>query len=339
MIGIGKEFSLEEIDKIICLYKKGYSFSKISKETGRAKSSIRKKLIDLRVAENKPKKTKLLWEIKEVRKYIVDKEEAKKIKSQSHKTILVKCEVCNTKRKIVVNVLVNNGMPCLCRKNISYPELVFLAVNKYFNLGFEYQKSYEKGRFDFINYDEKIVVEMNGEQHYRDVSNWNNAHHITMISDNKKIDWCKKNGYTLIFIDARKSEFEFIKNNINKCELLPNIKEEHRLEIYEIMKLNERYPIEKIIQDYMRGKSVYELGELYDVSRVTITDILRKQNVSIRGRKSGVICIETGKKYKTIAQAVKDTGISQSSISNCCTGRYKTAGGYHWEYLNKEEIL
>lgn len=66
MGGIGKEFSLEEIDKIICLYKKGYSFSKISKETGRAKSSIRKKLIDLRVAENKPKKQNYYGKLKKL---------------------------------------------------------------------------------------------------------------------------------------------------------------------------------------------------------------------------------------------------------------------------------
>jgi len=35
--------------------------------------------------------------------------------------------------------------------------------------------------------------------------------------------------------------------------------------------------------------------------------------------------------------AVMATGIRQSSISRCCKGEYKTAGGYHWEYYKEED--
>lgn len=42
--------------------------------------------------------------------------------------------------------------------------------------------------------------------------------------------------------------------------------------------------------------------------------------------------------YKSQAEASKQTGISQGSISNACSGRCKTAGGYIWycERLLKE---
>jgi len=40
------------------------------------------------------------------------------------------------------------------------------------------------------------------------------------------------------------------------------------------------------------------------------------------------------KNYKSISEASSITGISQSSISLCCKGKYKTAGKYIWK---KEE--
>lgn len=50
-----------------------------------------------------------------------------------------------------------------------------------------------------------------------------------------------------------------------------------------------------------------------------------------------VICVETGKVYHSTGEAARQTGISQSAI--CCVAnhkkRYKTAGGYHWEYADK----
>lgn len=48
-----------------------------------------------------------------------------------------------------------------------------------------------------------------------------------------------------------------------------------------------------------------------------------------------VICIETGEVYNSIHQAEKKTGISHSTISNCCNGKGKTAGGFHWEFIKE----
>lgn len=41
--------------------------------------------------------------------------------------------------------------------------------------------------------------------------------------------------------------------------------------------------------------------------------------------------------YPSVMQASRETGISQSSISLCCSGKYKSAGGYIWKY-KKEEV-
>ena len=49
-----------------------------------------------------------------------------------------------------------------------------------------------------------------------------------------------------------------------------------------------------------------------------------------------VICIEIGIVYSSTKEAERQTGIHNGSIGHCCRGEYKTAGGFHWAYVNKE---
>ena len=46
-----------------------------------------------------------------------------------------------------------------------------------------------------------------------------------------------------------------------------------------------------------------------------------------------VVCIETGEVFSSIRQASKSINVDPSSITKCCKGKRKTAGGYHWQYL------
>lgn len=54
-----------------------------------------------------------------------------------------------------------------------------------------------------------------------------------------------------------------------------------------------------------------------------------KKNVG-KGRSKKVLCIETGQSYDSMTEAARQTGIAQSNISQCCNGKNKTAGGFHW---------
>lgn len=47
-------------------------------------------------------------------------------------------------------------------------------------------------------------------------------------------------------------------------------------------------------------------------------------------------CIETGVVYGSMKAAAQDVGVSTSSICYCCKGRSRAAGGFHWEYADKE---
>ena len=48
-----------------------------------------------------------------------------------------------------------------------------------------------------------------------------------------------------------------------------------------------------------------------------------------------VVCIETGESYASIHHAAKTTGICRATISRCCNGKGKTAGGFRWEFVKE----
>lgn len=226
-----------------------------------------------------------LWSNESVRPHIVDVEQAKTISRMNGKKILFKCSTdgCNNLKKMAPCHIVRHGFACqMCSTGISYPEKFMLSVNKYFKLSLEYQVTYEHGRFDFVDHENKIVIEMNGRAHYEDTS-WEGSYESTVISDNKKRKWCKENGYTLIFIDARKSDFTFIKNNINQCKHLPNIKKEDEKAIMELIEISSKYDIKEIKRLYEVEKlSTTQIAQKYNVHHATIGRVLRRNGVKLR---------------------------------------------------------
>ena len=52
-----------------------------------------------------------------------------------------------------------------------------------------------------------------------------------------------------------------------------------------------------------------------------------------------VQCVETGIIYASIREAERQTGIDNSQISAVCNYKknYKTAGGYHWKYIERSD--
>lgn len=52
-----------------------------------------------------------------------------------------------------------------------------------------------------------------------------------------------------------------------------------------------------------------------------------------------VQCIETGIIYTSTREAERQTGIDNSQISAVCNHKknYKTAGGYHWKYIERSD--
>lgn len=54
-----------------------------------------------------------------------------------------------------------------------------------------------------------------------------------------------------------------------------------------------------------------------------------------KSHRKQVLCIETGKIYKSVKDASKQMGIHKDAISNCARGKTKTSGGYTWKYVQQ----
>lgn len=54
------------------------------------------------------------------------------------------------------------------------------------------------------------------------------------------------------------------------------------------------------------------------------------------GQRKEVICVETGKVYRSVTEAALASGCHRESICRVCKGKQKTSGGFHWKYKAKE---
>lgn len=82
----------------------------------------------------------------------------------------------------------------------------------------------------------------------------------------------------------------------------------------------------------------------YNSNYGTINKRLSKQKINNTYNMTPVRCIETEIIYPTIHEASRQTGINVQNIFVCCKGfaynkrngytKRRTAGGYHWEYIN-----
>lgn len=175
-----------------------------------------------------------------------------------------------------------------------------------------------------------------------------------------KIKWQKKNGINVIRINCFKSEWNFIKNNIMNSNL-PNLlgfKEEDIdwIKCHELACKN----LVKVVCDYWNNgiNNTSEIMKILKISRGTVIKYL-KQGVDIGWCNYDVKEVNKNKyinngiklkeknskqivqltldklfinKFISMTDAAKQTNINQSSISNCCRGKSKTAGGYRWMY-------
>ena len=62
--------------------------------------------------------------------------------------------------------------------------------------------------------------------------------------------------------------------------------------------------------------------------------VIGNENHGGDGWKTPVICGEMNKTYCSARAAARDTGVCVSNIIRACQKKRKTAGGFHWNYVN-----
>lgn len=97
--------------------------------------------------------------------------------------------------------------------------------------------------------------------------------------------------------------------------------------------------IEKMKKSHL-GHSAWNKGKKRSewLSKENEIRLKEKQRNAILGNKFSckpIICIETNKTYEGVLDAFKKTKINASNIGMVCNNKRKTAGGFHWKYINE----
>lgn len=222
---------------------------------------------------------------------IIGEENSKKYLHSVSTKVKCTCPICgNNDRKISIskiygkrNILCSN-----CSDGVSYPEKIMFNVLKELNTNFIYQLSKinalwcKNKRYDFYFEldNKKYIIETHGEQHYEEKSNFKQS--LKEIQENDKIkkELAIKKGIkeeNYITIDCRKSELNWIKNNILNSKLNNifdlSIVDWNKCESYAL-----RSSLIKEVCDYWNNetKIVSEIAKKFKLTETCIYNYLRK---------------------------------------------------------------
>ena len=90
----------------------------------------------------------------------------------------------------------------------------------------------------------------------------------------------------------------------------------------------------KKISDSESGEKHWNYGKHFSEESKNKMRIAKKDYIGEKHNSSRkVICIETGITYINLREAEDMTGVIYTSISKCCSGKLKKAGGYTWKIV------
>jgi hypothetical protein len=306
------------------------------------------------IATTHPDFAKLFW----------NEEDAYKYSYGSNKRTDFKCPKClrKVKNKIIFDVF-KQGISCICGDGVSIPEKIMYHVLKQIGVDFEFQKKFNwsnRRMYDFYISSLNLIIETHGRQHYDE-----SGFEITLSEqreiDKTKEEMAKNNGVNhYIALDCRKSEIDWIKENILKSELI---------DLYDLSHINwveaEKFSfsssfVKQTCELWEQGTSVPEISDRLKLGRQTIRKYLKqgvklswcvynpKEEMIKNGRKNGgrnkkeVVQIKPDGKvvfWKSAAEASEELNVSFKYISAVCTGREIKAYGSKWMFKTDYDQL
>lgn len=198
-------------------------------------------------------------------KYLKNKDDGFKYSSGSRKKITLVCPICGYEIESNVMNLCRYNYSCIkCGSGISYPEKFMANILNQLNIKYETQynpKWIKPKRYDFYLYEYNIIIEMDGEFHFKDNPKSKQSLEEIQKIDNYKDKLAKEHDIEVIRIDSnyQSDRYEYIKSNILKSRLV-NVINLDNID----WNLCEKFSNENIIKeicDYWNNKEEYETTE------------------------------------------------------------------------------
>ncbi len=314
--------------------------------------------------------TNCLWTTHpNVAKLLNNSDDGYKYSKGSGKKLFFKCPDCGDVDKKNLNNVVRHGYSCnKCSDGFHYPEKFVINMLNQLAVKFKTQKIFDwsnKKRYDFYIPSINCIIETHGEQHYEE-GTFNHLGGKTLLeeqlNDQIKEQLAKENGIeNYVVIDCRRSELEFIKENVINSKLFKLLD----LSNIEWLKCHE-YACNTLVKEVCNlwnssKMTTKEIGDILGFERSTIYRYLKQGNElgwcgydPTEGIKRG-ISLNTNwnirkviqlsktnefiKEWVSISEVTRNLDINQTSIIKCCKGEIKTAGNYKWMYIEEYEKM
>lgn len=252
------------------------------------------------------------------------------------------CPVCKSETLSRVNRWVNGITRCkYCNDKISYPEKFMLCLLRQ-TLGddFKFQKTFDwsnNKRYDFVLFDDNIIIETHGRQHYEEVDFCGNKARTLVeeqINDTYKKRLAHANNINkYIIINCRISNVDWIKNSILDGELA-KILDLSNVDWSECDNFAKSSFIDKVAQLWEGGtNNVSLLARETGLSKTTIRNYLKiatKMNlceyIPALNNKKKVICNTTGMIFNSIREGAMYYKINASNLSSHLNNNRFSAG-------------
>lgn len=140
-------------------------------------------------------------------------------------------------------------------------------------------------------------------------------------------EWFPKLGYKCISKLSRDAQGRDLHDKVRRMGLGGHVLKGKPYTEDEINLLLKYYPLE--------GKACYK--RFNNRTRESVFSKAQQLNIKFVPKLRKIICIETNTVFDSINQAALLTNISYGNITCCLKARSKTAGGYHWKYVEEEE--
>ena len=280
------------------------------------------------------------------------------------------CPDCGLKINAWLSDVVNRGLKCpSCSDGFSYPEkvmynfLLLCGVNFYYHARknvLDWNDNYE---YDFYLQDENTIIETHGGQHYSETNDFEISLEEQVKIDKDKETLANINGITnYIIIDCRKSNIDYIKENILKNNFLSNLAKNKDIDWSSINKKSQCSMVKEVCDFYSKNKytMTFEMiGEHFNLYKGTIQKYITTgaklgfceyseaeqrslgHMISNKKRSKKVYCITTKQVFENANVAGEYFNTPPTGIRAICNKRkwHKTAGkhpitgeGLIWTY-------